>query len=330
MILKNNCPICNTPTIVENYSEKDVIKANCSRCGKYEISEIALTYFQRNDIPHKTLSVSYWIRQNQIDGRYVQIDLESLRHVINILNIPKPLEQANRLLLWMGDNISKPNEETDISLNDLISIVGAYDEDGIKYIADYIKDSGFIKHRGFAYTIIDGERNPPIDLLRATMTFNGWEKYYELKVSNKDSRLAFMAMKFNEEPILSIYNSLIKNVVKSTGFDIRKLDEEKRAGLIDDKLRVEIRRSKFLISDLTDHNNGAYWEAGYAEGLGIPVIYICEENVFKDKSKSTHFDTNHHLTVTWKNDAEELKEFADELKATIRATFPNEAKMEDK
>jgi len=35
-------------------------------------------------------------------------------------------------------------------------------------------------------------------------------------------------------------------------------------------------------------NPGAYWEAGYAEGLGKPVIYTCEEAKFVEAS---HFDT---------------------------------------
>ena len=44
--------------------------------------------------------------------------------------------------------------------------------------------------------------------------------------------------------------------------------------------------------NLSDDNNGAYWEAGYAEGLGIPVIYICEESKFDNKSKTTHLLSN--------------------------------------
>ena len=160
-----------------------------------------------------------------------------------------------------------------------------------------------------------------------SMTFKGWNLYDELQRASKDSRLAFMAMKYNDETLEKIFDEVIKDAVSKTGFDIRKLEEEKRAGLIDDKLRVEIRRSKFLIADLTHDNNGAYWEAGFAEGLGMPVIYICEERKF-EKEKS-HFDTNHHLTVTWKDNEDGLKKFAMDLKATIRATFPAEAKIED-
>jgi nucleoside 2-deoxyribosyltransferase len=80
-----------------------------------------------------------------------------------------------------------------------------------------------------------------------------------------------------------------------------------------------------LIADLTHANNGAYWEAGYAEGLGKPVIYRCNRAVFE--RERTHFDTNHHLTVIW--DPAAPTEAAEQLKATIGATLPDEAQLED-
>jgi nucleoside 2-deoxyribosyltransferase len=89
-------------------------------------------------------------------------------------------------------------------------------------------------------------------------------------------------------------------------------------------MRVEIKASRFLIADLTHDNNGAYWEAGYAEGLGKPVIYTCEASKFDEKQ--SHFDTNHHLTVKW--DANNPSQAVADLKATIRATIP-EARQED-
>ena len=55
--------------------------------------------------------------------------------------------------------------------------------------------------------------------------------------------------------------------------------------MIDDRLRVEIQSARFLIADLTHENRGAFWEAGYAEGLGKPVIYTCEESVFNTSSQ---------------------------------------------
>ena len=43
--------------------------------------------------------------------------------------------------------------------------------------------------------------------------------------------------------------------------------------------------------------------------------------------KKTHFDTSHHHTVLW--EASKLDAAANALKATIRATLPHEAILED-
>ena len=90
-----------------------------------------------------------------------------------------------------------------------------------------------------------------------------------------------------------------------------------QAGIIDNLMRERIRDAKFLLVDLSHDNNGAYWEAGYAEGLGKPVIYICEQDKFK-KAK-THFDTNHCTTVTWS--LTETDHFEKELLATLRRSL---------
>lgn len=314
------CPICDGKSKVEVLAEGNLYNIDCDRCGKFEITSHAIKYFKGHEELDKVISVSYWIKQNQIEKERIKIDLEKLRKLIIPFSPSSPREQANNFILWFGDNVKAPNENKILKNVSLIPIVGAKDERGVYYILKQLHSEGIINEHELPTGLIPTKYN-------ITFTFKGWDKYYELKRSNKDSRLAFMAMKFGEEPLNTIYNDIIKIAVENTGFEIRKLDEEKRAGLIDDKLRVEIRRSKFLLADLTHDNNGAYWEAGYAEGLGIPVIYICDEDKFK--KKKTHFDTNHHLTVLWKNDEDGLKQFSNELKATIRATFPAEAKMED-
>jgi nucleoside 2-deoxyribosyltransferase len=125
-----------------------------------------------------------------------------------------------------------------------------------------------------------------------------------------------------------LYTNQLVSAVAAVGFDLKRVDENQPAGLIDDHLRVKIRQSRFLIADLTHQNRGAYWEAGYAEGLGKPVIYMCRKDVFEDKALGTHFDTNHHLTVVW--DPSNIPDFIKRLKDTIRATLPAEAVLEDK
>ncbi|MGO9847825.1 MAG: hypothetical protein ACLPKT_14875, partial [Methylocella sp.] len=83
---------------------------------------------------------------------------------------------------------------------------------------------------------------------------------------------------------------------------------------------------RFLIADLSDDNAGAYWEAGFAEGLGKPVIYVCRARE-GGELKKTHFDANHRHTVRW--DLSALDQTAKELKAVIRNTLLGDANQDD-
>jgi hypothetical protein len=42
-----------------------------------------------------------------------------------------------------------------------------------------------------------------------------------------------------------------------------------------------------LVADFTGQRGGVYWEAGFAQGLGIPVIRTCKS----DELWKLHFDT---------------------------------------
>lgn len=127
-----------------------------------------------------------------------------------------------------------------------------------------------------------------------------------------------MAMKFGDPTLDQIVNSHFIPAATNTGFDLFRLDNRPQPGLIDNHMRVAIRTAKFVVCDLTHDNNGAYWEAGFAEGAGKPVFYTCEKAKFEqDKS---HFDTNHMFTILW--DANDPTPAARELEDAIRNAFP--------
>jgi hypothetical protein len=161
--------------------------------------------------------------------------------------------------------------------------------------------------------------------LSYNLTFQGWERFEELSRSDDTSRTAFMAMKFGRPQTESLFVNYLRPAVAKTGFDLQRVDHSPKAGLIDQKMEVAIRTARFLVAELTHGNRGAYWEAGFASGLGKPVFYVCEANRFR--RVSTHFDTNHHFTVLW--NAENPHKAADELKNAIRATLPADAKLTD-
>jgi nucleoside 2-deoxyribosyltransferase len=115
------------------------------------------------------------------------------------------------------------------------------------------------------------------------------------------------------------YKNGLRQAVADTGFELRIVTQ--KAGHIDAIVEDEIRRCRFLVADLSNANAGAYWEAGLAQGLGKPVIYICREGI------QTHFDTDHRQTVRW--ELNKISETAARLKAVIRNTLLGDAKQED-
>ena len=99
----------------------------------------------------------------------------------------------------------------------------------------------------------------------------------------------------------------------STGFDPLRVDLAEHTGKIDDFIVAQIRRSGLLVADFTGNRGGVYFEAGFAMGLGIPVIWTCRETDIDE----LHFDTRQYNHIVWKN-SEDLKE---RLQNRIAAKF---------
>ncbi len=321
--MEDDCPVCKVK--LNNKQPTHNIKLSsfvydCPRCGKFLFKfretelEAKLNYGQDK---YKAFLLSHKIRKMQKNKTEVCLDKDLVDSILKG-TLPKPAEQKNIFIRWVGDNINAGEDYVKVDKHSILAIIGARNDTEFSFIFEHLKTKGIVKNK----TVVGGGRNVLMDV---TLTFDGWEYYEEMKRGNIDSRKAFMAMEYGDKELDRIVDEYFKSAVAETGFELLRLDEKPRAGLIDDRLRVEIRNSRFLISDLSHNNNGAYWEAGYAEGLGKPVIYTCKKEKFD--GEKTHFDTNHHLTVLWQKD--NIQEAVDLLKATIRTTLPNEAKLGD-
>jgi len=59
------------------------------------------------------------------------------------------------------------------------------------------------------------------------------------------------------------------------------------------------------VGDFTVDRGGIYFEAGYALGLGLPVIWLVRE----DELAKVHFDNRQYNFVAWRDGAlEELRD----------------------
>lgn len=121
---------------------------------------------------------------------------------------------------------------------------------------------------------------------------------------NDDSKTCFIAMSFSPE-LDEIYSNAIAPAVINCGFSpfIVKDQLIPTGKTINDEIIAGIKMSRFMIADFTKHRNGVYFEAGFARGLGMEVIYTCS----KEDIDNAHFDTRQYQHILWTN-SEELKE----------------------
>lgn len=237
--------------------------------------------------------------------------------VLKNLELPTPARQADLLIEYVGRKTRVLGGQLEINPRpaegypQLRNWIGGVEERSVLCIVEYLGNKGLLQNH----------QTPNTQRFNLELTIAGWQRFEELRQVNKESKQAFMAMQFDDEQKKFI-NEKLKPVVKEAGFDLLLLtDINSKENLIDNKLRVAIKQSRFLICDLTHCNAGAYWEAGYAEGLKLPVIYICEKSAFKHKNKTKrpHFDVNHQEIFQWdKKNEESINSFLENIKAKIQ------------
>ena len=161
------------------------------------------------------------------------------------------------------------------------------------------------------YGLIEVELNSSGAVQYVTITFKGLNYQIEITESGDNSNNCFVAMSFGQN--MTEIREAIKLAIIETGFQPILIDEihidSERT--INDEIIASIKKSKFCISDFTEQKDGVYFEAGYALGRGLKVIYTCNEEWFK----LTHFDTNHFPHIIY-SDPITLKE---KLKFKIEA-----------
>lgn len=323
------CTICGTAATGQSESPESGPYVNCPRCGVFwfdrEAWQAFKIHFVQNppEVAEVTRAVaSHVFRRSQRKGEthYPPIT-KAIWDEILVRKLPTPTEQADYLILWVGDNLALPEATVEVLTAELAATIGSGVGGGLLgfwFIYQELSKQGLI--RGETVSVGGHETKTKLSL-----TFDGWSKYRELKQSVSESRTGFMAMSFNHGASFKMYRDSFVPAAVDAGFALRRVDSIAKPGLIDVKMMVDIRAAAFIVADLTGHSHGAYWEAGFAAGLGKPVIYTCQEADFK--APGTHFDVNHHTTILW--DADKPEKARNELKAMIRNALPDTAKLTD-
>ena len=171
----------------------------------------------------------------------------------------------------------------------------AFDE--CKYLLNYMRECKYIEFGNAGDDISVGIL--PVGLNR----IDDLQKY------NNTGKNVFVAMQFDEDTI--VLREKIKQGITAAGYNPILIDEVEHNEYIMPELLKYIRDSKFMVVDLTHHNNGAYFEEGYAMGVGKPVIQLCQ------KGETTHFDISQKCMIMWETEDEIPEKLKNRIAATI-------------
>jgi hypothetical protein len=119
-------------------------------------------------------------------------------------------------------------------------------------------------------------------------------KAEEMSVLGSVSARAFVAMDFSES-MRDVWMNGFDPGIRAAGFQPVRIDAKEYVGGITDEIMAEIRNARFVVADYTGQKAGAYFEVGFALGLGLQVIPTCRAN----EINNLHFDVRHLNTLPW-------------------------------
>lgn len=299
--------------------------------GKYWISDICSQQLSKNETLLRIKLTNWIVDENRL-GNTPKITQEIIAKVKSRpnLNVHKRADRLLRYLLEETDLLGKvvsfyvqkgtKSQETE---QELLAWTGSQKISEVIELAEYCGQQKWIEHR-----VTDRKSTSSNNLHQIKLLPPGYARLAELDGPNPKSAQGFVAMWFNDS-MTDAYENGIKPAIKASGYAPQRIDTKQHNNKICDEIIAEIRRSRFLVADLTaatiqtekqkvhEARGGVYYEAGFAAGLNIPVIYTCRENVMNDNV--IHFDIRQYNTISWKDPADLLQK----LQARIGAIIGN-------
>ena len=324
---EGDCPICGEKLIGCATSEIDdnAVFYNCKYCKKYHLD----TSFSKDILSNKIsikdktkLTHMLYVAPNDNYCRKVAISKNNIQELLATERMPSLTNRMKNVLEYFvcrtdffGHMLIYSIKELYRELycvhgNELINILNSL---------NLFLNCTFENH--------DNEAIVKVLVLPAGM------QYYEDNIKTRnDSTQAFVAMWFDpttEQLYKKIYNAITgnPNANKNSAeygahYNIMRIDKKEHINYIPSEIISEIKRSKFMVADLSGYRGGVYYEIGYAEGLGIPVILTCNNKWFDDHKdendvlySGVHFDLKQKNILQWED--AKLDEFQRNLVARI-------------
>jgi nucleoside 2-deoxyribosyltransferase len=264
--------------------------------GEFVISKKALDRINENDY-YKVLSLIYEQKLNKNIysitlaeekdklqwkyDNYISLSIDDFfsRFPANFIEI-----QQRALINWYNQYPEYGQEINSVNIYNLF----AKNESELLFILESMRKKGWIDisiTKTLGGSILSGF---------PSIADEGWMEIERI-VKKKRKRQIFIAMKFKDMD--SVYNSINQAIIDASFIPLR-IDKKEHINQISSEIQYEISQSGLVVADVTEQNQGVYFEAGYAMGLNIPVIWTCNE---KEKNE-IHFDIRQYNTILWEDE----------------------------
>lgn len=298
--------------------------------GKYEISSEVAELIEELKDPEKVRLTTWLVDQRSQGVCQPPITKETIDYVKTKRPLSVP-ERVDRLLRFIANKTDRIGNR--VSFHTLEDADNSHvlsrrskeiqnthlacawsdstDWEEINYFFNYMTTKkGWLKSKAYGEDPIYHDNT-----IHVTVTIDGYSRIGDLE-TEIDLAQAFVAMWFSDE-MEKIYEKGIKPAIEDAGYKPMRIDRKPNLDKIDDEIIGEIRRSLFLVADMTHGDDGArggvYYEAGFAYGLGKTVIFTCR----KDMIGEVHFDTRQYAHILWKK--KKLKKLREQLRDRILA-----------
>jgi len=297
------CKICDTEAKLYHYNKTGDFSLSqtidCPKCGQYNKSFNFETgiYTDKSDF----YKVSSWIReQNDFFNNTPLINNEKFEEILNMRD-------------------KKIKEKLDLMLNYLSTLKEwsqLNEEILVKCFIKSTSELNILIEKAYNHGLIDVNITKTMGgyPIFKNITFDGLQYIEELEEPNKNSKKIFVAFNFGE-PLTDIFNTDLKTAIENEGFEYVVVNQEnvEHNQSINDEIIVKLKTSRIVIADFTNHRNSVYFEAGYAMGMNIPIIWTCQKGHEDDMS----FDTRQFPHIVWKDKDDLVQQVITRIKRII-------------
>ena len=291
MASTHECIFCKQPT-AHKPSEDLFVNVGCKLCGDYKIEAAAKCQVSKEMDP----LICAWVRSKSDRGDPARIGINDIGAIKKSL-IPKGVAEKLRLLLkWVASKSIYPGFNVLINPQLDWPVAWCSNADELTYHFEALVAQGLLAKQA---------RNT--NGLPANITPSGWQSLEIARGEEVEEDLVFVAMWFDNQMDNAWLNGF-QTGINAANYRAHRADKIPHTERIDMKVLGDIRRSRIVVADATGARPNVYYEAGYAEALGRPVIWTVQ----KERKKDMQFDTRQFPHILWSDPgdlAKNLEEF---------------------